>query len=58
MNVYFFFDIKKPSLLFEKGARKKDVFKQGLPQPTSDNNLTVHARMSANIQLLVRLMCL
>lgn len=32
------------------------MFNQGLAQPTSDNNLTVHAHMSANIQLLVRLM--
>jgi len=36
---------------------EKDVFNQGLPQPTSDNNLTVHALMSVNIRLLVRLMC-
>ena len=34
------------------------MFKQGLAQPTSDNNLTVHALMSVNIQLRVRLMCL
>jgi len=34
------------------------VLKQGLPQPTSDNNHTVHALMSVNIQLLVQLMCL
>jgi len=33
------------------------VFYQGLPQPISDNTLTVHARMSANIQLLVQLIC-
>ena len=26
-----------------KRGRGRDVFKQGLPQPTSDNNLTVHA---------------
>ena len=32
------------------------MFNQGLRRPTSDNNPTVHALMSANIQLLVRLM--
>ena len=50
--------MKKPSYRFSKRGRGRDVFNQGLAQPTSDNNPTVHARMSANIQLLVRLMCL
>ena len=48
-----FFDMKKPSFVFEKGAWEKGLFDQGLAQPTSDNNPSVHARMSANIQLLV-----
>ena len=52
-----FFDMKKPSLRFRKGGVEEDVFNQGLAQPTSDNNPTVHARMSVNILLLVRLMC-
>ena len=49
--------MKKPSLRFRKEGVEEDVFNQGLAQPTSDNNLTVHARMSVNILLLVRLMC-
>ena len=49
--------MEKPSLHFLKRGRGRDVFKQGLPQPTSDNNLTVHALLSVNTQLLVRLMC-
>jgi len=36
---------------------EEDVFNQGLRRPTSDNNPPIHARMSENIQLLVRLMC-
>ena len=51
------FDMKKPSLRFRKGGVEEDVFNQCLGQPTSDNNLKVHAHMSVNIQLLVRLMC-
>ena len=31
------------------------MLKQGLAKPVSDNDLTVHALMSANIQLLVQL---
>jgi len=31
------------------------VFKQGLAQPVSDNNLSVHALMSVNIRMLVQL---
>ncbi len=57
MNVYFFFGIKKPSLRFRKGGAEEDALKQGLPQPTSDNNLPVHALMSVNTQLLAWLMC-
>ena len=44
--------MKKPSSRFPKRGRGRDVFNQGLAQPTSDNNLAVHARMSANIQCL------
>ena len=42
---------------FSKRGRGRDVFNQGLAQPTSDNNPSVHALLSANIQLLVRPMC-
>lgn len=51
--LYFFFDMKKPSLRFRKGGVGEDVYNQGLRRPTSDNNLTVHALLSVNIQLLV-----
>jgi len=34
-----------------------DVFNQGLRQPTSDNNHSVHALLSENILRLVQLMC-
>ena len=34
---------------------EETVFNLGLARPVSDNNHTVHALMSANIQLLVRL---
>ena len=34
---------------------EETVLKQGLAKPVSDNDLTVHALMSANIQLLVQL---
>ena len=47
--------MKKPSLRFGKGGVEETVLKQGLAKPVSDNNLTVHALMSANIQLLVQL---
>ena len=44
-----------PSLRFGKGGVEETVFNLGLARPVSDNNLTVHALMSANIQLLVQL---
>ena len=49
--------MKKPSLRLRKEGVEEDVFNQGIAQPTSDNNFTVHALMSANTLLLVRLMC-
>jgi hypothetical protein len=45
--------LKKALSSFRKGGVEEDVFNQGLRRPTSDNNQTVHARLSANIQLLV-----
>ena len=46
------------SVTLLKEGVEENVLKQGLPQPTSDNNPTVHAPFtSVNTQLLVRLMC-
>ena len=44
MKENFFFDIKA-SLPFKKGSVEEDAFNQGLAQPTSDNNLAVHAHI-------------
>ena len=38
---------------FRKGGVEETMFNLGLARPVSDNNHTVHALMSANIQLLV-----